>query len=38
MNLCATHSKPLKQLTSKSIRERRVVGLQGLDALADPTV
>jgi hypothetical protein len=36
MKLCSPHSKPLRQLTTKSIRERRVVGLQGLDALADP--
>ena len=36
MKLCSPHSAPLRKLTTRSIRERRVVGIQCLDQLADP--
>lgn len=36
IRLCSPHSAPLRELALKGIRERRVIGVAGLDDLADP--
>lgn len=33
--LCAKHSEPLRTVVAKAVRERRVIGVSGLDGLVD---
>jgi hypothetical protein len=33
--LCAKHSQPLKTVVSKSVRERRQIGVAGLEELVE---
>lgn len=33
--LCARHSDPLRKIAAKAVRERRQIGVAGLDELVD---